>query len=611
MSFRIGTSSSGMGPRGAISEFGREGKEGRLFDWRVVSRLLAFLRPYGRRMVLAFVLMLLSTGLTLLTPYLLKVAIDNFIAVGDSEGLAAIALVTLAAFGGLYLTTTGERYLLSWVGQRVLADMRDNLFRRLQMLGLVYHDTHIVGVTVSRVINDVAVINQLLSEGLIALAGDMLVLGGIVVIMWFLSPQLAALTFTTLPIMILVTMLFSRHAKVAFRRTRTTVARLIGNLAEDIAGMRVIQAFAQEERVQERFKRINDDNRQAHVDAMALSYIFLPSVEVMGTLATAIVLLFGGLGVINGSVTIGVLVAFLAYVSRFFQPIQELSRVYTTMQSAMAGGEQVVRLLDTEPEPADRPGARVMPEIVGRVALENVSFAYREGLPVVLRDLDLVIEPGQTVALVGPTGAGKTSIANLVSRFYDVTSGAVLIDGIDVRDVEQRSLRRQMGLVSQDPLLFSGEIGENIRFGRPDAGDDEVELAARAANAHDFIQALPEGYRTPILEGGVNLSLGQRQLLCIARAILADPRILIMDEATANVDTVTESLIQEALDRLYLGRTSIIVAHRLSTIQKADLICVISDGRIVERGTHASLLTCGELYPLLHSRQFVLQNAGD
>jgi ABC-type multidrug transport system fused ATPase/permease subunit len=609
MSFSIGTSSANMSPRGALRQFGAE-RDGRLFDRRVVTRMLAFLRPYWRQMGLACGLMLIATLLTLWTPYLIKVAIDQHIVNGDLSGLTRIALLTGLAFVGLYLATAGQRYLLAWVGQRVLANLREQLFRRLQELSLGYHDTHIIGVTVSRVINDVAVINELLSQGLINIIGDLLVLTGILIVMFSLSPGLALWTFTVLPLMVLVTYFFSRQAKAAFRETRSTVAAVVGDLAEGIAGMRVIQAFAQEGTSQSRFDRINDRNRQAHINAMILSFIFLPSIEFMGMLATVIVLWFGGLAVSRGEVTLGVLVAFLAYVSRFFQPIQELSQLYTTMQSAMAGGEQVLKLLDTEPEVADRPDARQMPPIKGKVTFEDVSFAYRDDAPTVLRQVNLTIEPGQVVALVGPTGAGKTSIANLTARFYEVTEGAVRVDDIDVREVTQQSLRRQTGLVPQDPFLFSGTIADNIRFGSPEASDEAVEEAARLANAHDFIIDLPNKYQTKILEGGVNLSVGQRQLICIARAVLADPRILILDEATANVDTVTEVLIQDALERLLVGRTAIVIAHRLSTIRHADLICVINEGHIVERGRHEELLARGGLYRDLCERQFVQAGIG-
>lgn len=603
MSFSFGSAGADLGPRGAIANFGQE-QEGQAFNGRIALRLLAYLQPHWRRMVAAFGLMLLASALTLVAPYLMKIAIDQNIAQGDIPGLTQTGLLLMGVFILLYLASAGEQYLLSWVGQRVLATLRARLFRHLQDLPLGYHDTNIVGVTISRVISDVAVINELLSQGLITLIGDTLLLAGIMGVMVSLSPKLALLTFSVLPLMALATYLFARRAKNAFRETRARIAAVVGDLAEDISGMQVIQAFAQEEAALERFDSVNRANRDTTIAAMSLSFIFLPAVEFLGVLATAIVLWFGGLAVLGGDLTLGVMVAFLAYVTRFFQPIQELSQLYTTMQAAMAGGERVLALLDTTPAVADRSDAVEMPPIKGRVELRDVSFAYR-GDSRVLHEINLTIEPGQTAALVGPTGAGKTSIANLIARFYEVSQGAVLIDGLDVRQVGQRSLRRQMGLVPQDPFLFSGTIADNIRFGRPDASDQTIEESARLANAHDFITALPDGYQTSILEGGANLSIGQRQLICIARALLANPRLLILDEATSSVDTVTEAMIQEALQRLLVGRTAIVIAHRLSTIRRADLICVIEAGRIVEQGRHDELLAQGGLYRQLYERQFV------
>jgi ABC-type multidrug transport system fused ATPase/permease subunit len=591
----------GRGPGHALERAGQEGS-GQLFNWRVVRRMLVYLRPYRGRIALAMLMMLIGSGLTLLAPYLIKQTFDDAIARGDVNRLLQYGALTAATFLALYAATALQRYLLGWVGQRALADVRADLFRHLHRLHLGYFDTHIVGVTVSRVINDVATVSDLLAQGLITLLGDMLLLGGIIVVMLSLNARLALLTFIVVPLMLVITRIFTRQAQRAYRTTRSTVAAVVGDLAEEIAGMRVIQAFAREEVSRTRFEKVNDANRNAHVRAMSLSFVFLPSVEFLGVVATTIVLVFGAQAMARGELTLGVLVAFLAYVSRFFQPIQELSQLQTTLQSAMAGGEQVVRLLETEPAVRDRPEARDLPPVEGRVTFDHVSFAYRADTPTVLHDVSLAIEPGQTVALVGPTGAGKTSIASLILRYYDVTAGAVRIDGHDVRDVTQRSLRRQTGVVAQDSFLFAGTVADNIRFGQPAAEPEAVEEAARLANAHGFIVHLPHGYDTRILEGGANLSLGQRQLICIARAILADPRILILDEATAHVDTVTETLIQQALERLLVGRTTLVIAHRLSTIQDADRILVIDHGQIVEEGRHAELMRRDGLYRSLVER---------
>ena len=604
MGFSIGSAGVRVGgPSGALEGYADK-VEGRSFNLRVLWYMLIFVRPYVLRMVVAFIAMLISTGLTLLSPFLVKLAIDGPIATSDLNGLNQIALVMLVAFISLYIASMVQRYLLSWVGQRVLADLRSELFEHLQALPLEYHDTHIIGVTISRVISDVGVINQLLSQGLITLIGDSILLAGIVIVMLSLNAQLALVTFSIIPVIVIATMIFARRAKVAFRNTRARNAHLIGDLAENLTGIRVIQAFANEDITSERFDEVNQANRDAHIEAISLSFVFLPTVEFLSMVATGVVLLFGGISVAQGSLTLGTVIAFLAYVNRFFLPVQELSQLYATMQTAMAGGERVINLLNTEPSVGDKDDAMEMPPIHGDIELKDVRFAYRDEVDV-LHHINLNIEAGQMVALVGPTGAGKTSIVNLVARFYDVTDGAVLIDDIDIREVKQRSLRQQMGLVSQDPFIFSGTIADNIRFGCPDAKIEDVIQAGELANIHEFVDHLPEGYNTEILEDGANLSVGQRQLISIARAILADPRILIMDEATSSVDMVTETLIQDALQKLLSNRTSIVIAHRLSTIVNADLICVVNDGQIIEKGSHDELIAQQGLYYELHEQQFV------
>ena len=605
MSFSIGSSSSGIGPRSALSQFGNANQEPKKVNSKVFIRLLGYLKPYWLHMGIAFLLTLVESGLTLLTPYLIKVALDQHIALNDVDGLLVISLQIGLSFLAVFIVSSLQRYLVSWVSQRLLAKLRQDLFNHLQYLHLGYHDRRFFGVTVSRIINDVAEINELISQGLITLLGDLIVLIGIIVIMLLMNIKLALITFTVIPLMILATWLFSKQASVAFRNTRSKVAAVVGDLAEDISGMRAIQAFAQEKASQERFDKVNQENKNAYINAMTLSFIFLPTIEFLSMLATAIVLWFGGRFVLQEQLTVGIVVAFLSYVTRFFQPIQELSRMFTTFQSAVAGGEQVLNLLDTAPEIKDNENAKTLDVKKGSIKFRDVSFRYNPISPLVLNSLNLNIKANTTVAIVGPTGAGKTTIANLLARFYDVTSGYIEIDMIDIRDVTQESLRRQVRVISQEPFLFSCSIADNIRYGMPNATDQEIELAARQANAHDFIETLPEGYQTKILEGGVNVSHGQRQLISIARAILSNPKILILDEATANIDIVTELLIQKALSNLLKDKTAIIIAHRLSTVRNADWVYVLDEGEVTEQGTHEMLIDLRGQYFNLYNRQFI------
>jgi ABC-type multidrug transport system fused ATPase/permease subunit len=601
----------GGGPNSMLQSFGAHREGG---SAGALLRGVRYLRPHTPRMLAAFGCMMVTTALSLLVPLLIKIAIDGPIAAGDVLGLMGVTLALGAAFAGIYGLSALQRYLLSWVGQRVLATLRAELFRHLQRLSVSYHDRHIIGVTISHVIGDVAVINEALSQGLVAIAGDTLLLAGIVVAMLTFDVQLALVTFAVVPLMLLATWVFSLRARRAFRITRERVAGMVGNLAEAIAGMGVIQAFGQQRVARHRFREVNEANRDSHISAASLTFTFMPSVELLAMVATAAILLFGGLAVARGTLTLGVVVAFLAYLSRFFQPIQELSQLYATMQSAMAGAENVMRLLDTKPAVRDRRGAQAGPEpwqpwLTGRVELRGVDFAYRTGAPV-LQGVDLLIEAGQTAALVGPTGAGKTTIASLIARFYEVSTGAVLLDDHDVRDLAQQNLRRHLALVPQEPFLFAGTIRANIAFGRPGADAKAVAAAGAAAGLDRFVTSLPRGYDTAVTEFGRNLSVGQRQLVSVARAVLADPRILIMDEATSSVDSVTESIIQRALRRLLAGRTAIIIAHRLATIRNADVIFVIEAGRVVERGAHDELMARGGPYAALNRRQMMAFGSG-
>jgi len=608
----MGLNIGGSGDMGGAGHFlhhlGDREDRGRI-SGRVLLRLLRFVRPYWLQMLASAALMLIASGAGVLAPYLTAVAIDQNIASKDVPGLIRTSAFLAGALTAIYVASAGQSYILSWVGQRVLANLRGQLFRHLQKLSVPYHDRNIVGVSVSRVINDVAVINDLLTEGLVSILGDSVLLVSIIGTMLAMEARLALLTFTVLPLMLLATLIFSRYARVAYRETRVRIGEVVGDLAENLGGMRVIQAFAQEATAAQQFREVNRANRDANIHARSLSYAFTPVVDVLSVAATCMVLWMGGTMVARGALTIGVVVAFLSYVNRFFGPIRDLSQIYTTLQDATAGGERVLELLDTAPEVEDEPGAKEIPAIKGRVELRDVTFAYVPGQNV-LRDVDMAVAPGETIALVGPTGAGKTSIANLVARFYDVSEGVVEIDGHDVRSVTRTSLHGQMGLVPQDPFLFAGTIAENIAFGRPGATQDEIVAAAKLANADSFIRRLPDGYETPILESSVNLSVGQRQLLCIARAVLVDPRILILDEATSSVDTMTEMLIQEALQRLLAGRTALVIAHRLSTVRRADRIYVIDDGRIVEQGSHEALLEQEGLYHDLYERQFIAWENG-
>ncbi len=577
---------------------------GRAFNPQVVKRLLEYLKPYRINVIGAMILVSITAGMHLIGPYLLKVAIDDYlVAQQDMAGLSMVCIGFLLTLLIAWGSQAGESYTMASVTQRVLKRIRDQLFQKINRLPLGYHDRHKSGVTMSRIINDVTVLQELMTHGFVDLVADLLVIVGIVVIMLTMSPKLALYTFALSPVMVIVTLVFAHRVRGAYLRTRETIAQVAASLQESISGVRVVQAFAREQVSQNRFDQVNLANLQANLWAVTLSSAFPPVVEVIAMLATATVLWFGAASVLAGEITVGVVVAFLTYVTRFFQPIRELSTIYTLFQQSMAAGEKIFELLDTPVEVDDRPDARPMSQIKGKVEFDQVNFSYRNGVPV-LQDISFTVEPGQTIALVGPTGAGKTSISSLISRFYDVSEGRILIDGTDIREVTQSSLRCQIGVVPQDPFLFTGTIADNIRFGRLDATDEEVMEAARQASAHDFIFPLPERYATRVFERGQNFSQGQRQLMALARVVLANPRILVLDEATASIDTRTEALIQAVLKRLLSGRTSFVIAHRLSTIRNADRLFVVERGQVVQQGTHNELVGQEGLYRELYLMQF-------
>ena len=566
-------------------------------------RLISELRPYGGQLTVGLFLVVVGALSQAGGPYLIGRAIDRYILRADVPGLLWTMLLLLVVYVAGTLATLGQIRQVGGVGQRVLASLRRRIFDRLLRLPLGYFDRRPVGDLMSRVTNDVDTLNQLLSQGFTQLLGAFFSLIGIVVAMLILDWRLALVCFTIIPVMLLVNVYFARRARRAFRTTRETVGDVTAGLQEEITGVREAQAFNRTEANIARFRERNAANRTANVQAVAITAAFAPAIDVLSTLATAVVIGYGGYLVVTGTLTVGLLTAFLIYVQQFFRPIQLASQVYTQAQAALAGGERIYNILDEEPEPPDPPGVSSLADIEGHIEFEGVTFGYDPARPVI-HDVSFEIEPGQTVALVGPTGAGKTTIANLIPRFYDATGGSVRVDGHDVRKVERESLRRGIATVLQEPFLFAGTVAENIAYGRRGATREEVEAAARAASAHGFILELPDGYDTVLGAGGGNLSQGQRQLLSFARAVLADPRILILDEATSNIDTRTEAMVQRALGTLLKGRTSIVIAHRLSTIRTADVILVVAAGRIAERGTHADLLEKGGLYADLYRRQF-------
>ncbi len=581
-----------------------EGQEaGQIYDWQLIKRLSRYLSPYKYYFISALALLFLGSLLGLVGPYLTKVAIDTYIQQQNISGLNFIALL----FIGVILLELAVRYgqiqIMQYTGQRVMQDLRAGLFSHLQRMTPKFYDKQSVGGVMSRLIGDIEVLNEMVTSGVVSMLGDLFMLLGIMGVLLWLNYKLALVVFSVLPLIFYAAQVFRKKVRESFRQIRARMAKINAFLQENLGGMTIVQAFCRQQKNLEQFKKINGDYLDSYLKTVFYYALFFPAIEITTALAMALIIWYGGGQVLQGALTFGVLVAFIEYTQRFFRPINDLSEKYNILQSAMAAAERVFNLLDTDPDISSPDKTQELEQFSKTIEFKQVWFAY-SGDEHVLADISFSISKGESVALVGLTGAGKTSIISLLARFYEPSRGQIMIDGYDVRQLNLKQWRSKISLVSQEPFLFSGDILSNIRLGREDISPACVEQAAREVNAHQFISQLPKGYYEPIQERGANLSAGQRQLITFARALVFDPQLLILDEATSSVDSQTEALIQDALEKLLRGRTSIVIAHRLSTIQRANKIIVLDKGKIVEQGSHQELLTRQGIYYWLHQLQF-------
>jgi ABC-type multidrug transport system fused ATPase/permease subunit len=577
-----------------------EDQRGRKLRW-----LLGLLRPYRIQVALMMVALVIATAAALAPPYLAGLAIDNGIRADDAGALTLIVAVFLASVVVLWAATYVQTYLVGWVGQRALQDLRERIYTHLQGMSIGFFTRNKPGVLISRLTNDVQALDSLVTDGVVTLFSSTLTLLGVIVILLALDVPLALVTFLTFPLLAVGSVIFRIVSAGAYRLTREKIANITAYLQETLSGVRVVRSFGREDRHLERMSELNEENRVANMRTVYLNASYFPVVELLSAIGTAAIILYGGYQALEGKVEIGVVVAFIGYLQLFFDPIQQISQLYTTYQQGMAALDKIFDLLDTRPDMVDKPDAVDPARLRGEVQLDDVWFSYADGAPDAggdwaLAGIDLRIPAGQTLALVGETGAGKSTLAKLVARFYDPQRGRVLVDGRDLRDLRAGSLRSQLGIVPQEGFLFSGTIRDNIAFGRPDASEEEIRSAAAAVGADVFVDRLADGFETEVGERGVHLSAGQRQLVAFARALLAEPRILILDEATSNVDVRTERIIERGLERLLMGRTAIVIAHRLSTIRRAGRIVVLEHGQIVETGMHKELIEAGGAYSRLY-----------